>query len=127
MVDHATPETRHLTPETCSRRPAFRLLHPLAIPVKAVAAGRAAIDTLQPIRPVPLIRRRSRRRHIAGIVVGEVNRGGSVVIAVRTVVDGRVARLDFRERHPIGFVAEVIKPSSRFESDVPQRYILAKR
>ena len=73
-------------------RPAFGLLDPLPIAVKAVAAGRAAIDTLQPIRPVPLIRRRSRCRHIAGVVVGKIDRGTPVVIAGRTVIDRSVAR-----------------------------------
>ncbi len=81
-------------------RAAFRLLDALPIPVKAVAAGRPAIDTLQAIRPVPLIGRRSCCRHIAGVVVREINRRGAVVIAARAVIDGRVARPDFRKGHP---------------------------
>ena len=57
-------------------RPAFRLLHPLPIPVKPVAPRRPAIDTLQPIRPVPLIGSRAHCRHIDRII----DRRASVVI-----------------------------------------------
>ena len=72
-------------------RPAFRLLDALPVPVKAVAAGGAAIDALQAIRAVPLIRRRSRCGYIAGIVIGKINRCAAAGVAARTVVDGHVA------------------------------------
>jgi hypothetical protein len=107
-MSHVISDTSHLKPAS-GARPAFRLLHPLPIPVKAVAARRATIDTLQPIRPVPLIRRRSRRRHITGIVIREINRRASVVIAARTVIDGCIARSDFRECHSVRQIPEVVK------------------